>query len=53
VQRIPMRVSVSNAPGKPQLRVGMSVELSVATGHERGLPSFLTGWFTSSGADRG
>jgi membrane fusion protein, multidrug efflux system len=53
VQRIPMRVSVSNAPGKPQLRVGMSVELSIATGHERGLPSFLTGWFTSSGADRG
>src|SRR5882724_11875840 len=27
VQRIPMRVSVTNAPGKPQLRVGMSVEL--------------------------
>src|SRR5882724_11330576 len=53
VQRIPMRVSVTNAPGKPQLRVGMSVELSVATGHERGFPSFLTGWFGSSGADRG
>jgi membrane fusion protein, multidrug efflux system len=53
VQRIPMRVSVTNAPGKPQLRVGMSVELSVATGHERGLPGFLTGWFGSSGADRG
>ena len=53
VQRIPMRVSVANAPGKPQLRVGMSVELSVATGHERGFPSFLTRWFGSSGADRG
>jgi membrane fusion protein, multidrug efflux system len=53
VQRIPMRVSVTNAAGKPQLRVGMSVELSVATGHERGFPSFLTGWFGSSGADRG
>jgi membrane fusion protein (multidrug efflux system) len=53
VQRIPMRVSVANEPGKPQLRVGMSVELSVATGHERGFPSFLTGWFGSSGADRG
>jgi membrane fusion protein (multidrug efflux system) len=51
VQRIPMRVSVTNVPGKPQLRVGMSVELSVDTGHERGLPSFLTGWFGSSGAD--
>ena len=52
VQRIPMRVSVANAPGKPELRVGMSVELSIATGRERGLPSFLTGWF-GSGADRG
>src|ERR1700719_1986483 len=36
VQRIPMRVSVTNVPGKPQLRVGMSVVLSVDTGHERG-----------------
>jgi len=52
VQRIPMRVSVANAPGKPQLRVGMSVELSVETAHERGFPGFLTGWFGSSGADR-
>jgi membrane fusion protein (multidrug efflux system) len=53
VQRIPMRVSVANAPGKPQLRVGMSVELSVNTAHERGLPSFLTGWFGSSGDNHG
>jgi membrane fusion protein (multidrug efflux system) len=53
VQRIPMRVSVTNAPGKPQLRVGMSVELSVETAHERGVPSFLTGWFGSSGAEHG
>jgi membrane fusion protein (multidrug efflux system) len=53
VQRIPMRVTVADAPGKPQLRVGMSVELSVATGHERGFPTFLTRWFGSSGADRG
>jgi len=50
VQRIPMRVSVGNAPGKPQLRVGMSVELSVNTGHERGLPGFLTGWFSTPSA---
>ncbi len=53
VQRIPMRVSVTNAPGKPPLRVGMSVELSIDTGHERGFPSFLTGWFGASGADHG
>ena len=50
VQRIPMRVSVPNSPGKPQLRVGMSVELSVNTGHERGLPDFLTGWFSTPSA---
>jgi membrane fusion protein, multidrug efflux system len=53
VQRIPMRISVTNVPGKPQLRVGMSVELSVETAHARGFPSFLTGWFASSGAARG
>jgi membrane fusion protein, multidrug efflux system len=53
VQRIPMRVSVTNSPGKPQLRVGMSVELSIDTGHERGLPGFLTGWFSPSGAAHG
>jgi membrane fusion protein (multidrug efflux system) len=50
VQRIPMRVSVANSPGKPQLRVGMSVELSVNTGHERGLPNFLTGWLSTPSA---
>jgi len=46
VQRIPMRVS--NAAGKPPLRVGMSVEVNVDTGHERGLPSFITDLFGSS-----
>jgi membrane fusion protein, multidrug efflux system len=47
VQRIPMRVRVNNAPGKPALRAGMSVELNVDTGHERGLPSFITDLFGS------
>ncbi len=42
VQRIPMRVHVQNVPDKPPLRVGMSVELSVDTGHARGLPHFIT-----------
>jgi membrane fusion protein (multidrug efflux system) len=41
VQRIPVRVRVQNALGKPPLRVGMSVELSIDTGHARGLPSFI------------
>jgi membrane fusion protein (multidrug efflux system) len=45
VQRIPMRVSVSNVPGKPPLRVGMSVEVNVDTGHARGFPSFITDLF--------
>jgi len=53
VQRIPMRVRVNNASGKPPLRVGMSVELSVDTGHERGLPSFITDLSGSSEAERG
>jgi membrane fusion protein (multidrug efflux system) len=48
VQRIPMRIRVNNAPGKPPLRVGMSVELNVDTGHERGLPNFITDLFGSS-----
>src|SRR3982074_991917 len=47
VQRIPMRVRVSNAPGKPPLRVGMSVEVNVDTGHARGFPNFITGLFGS------
>jgi membrane fusion protein (multidrug efflux system) len=53
VQRIPVRVRVDNVPGKPPLRVGMSVELYVDTGHERGLPSFLMGLLGSPGAGRG
>jgi len=47
VQRIPMRVSVTNAPGKPPLRVGMSVEVNVDTGHARGFPGFITDLFGS------
>jgi membrane fusion protein, multidrug efflux system len=45
VQRIPMRVLVNNTPGKPPLRVGMSVEVNVDTGHARGFPNFITDLF--------
>src|SRR2546430_2580889 len=45
VQRIPMRILVNNVPGKPPLRVGMSVEGNVETGHARGFPGFITGLF--------
>jgi membrane fusion protein (multidrug efflux system) len=55
VQRIPMRVRVDDASGKPPLRVGMSVSLDVDTGHARGLPRFISGLFgasTAAGAER-
>ena len=45
VQRIPMRVRIDQEPGKPPLRVGMSAEVDVATGHSRGLPTFLSDLF--------
>jgi membrane fusion protein (multidrug efflux system) len=53
VQRIPMRVRVDNVDGRPPLRVGMSVELKINTGHKRGLPDFITRMFSSSKADHG
>ena len=37
VQRIPLRVRVDRAPGDPELRAGMSVEVSIDTGHTRSL----------------
>ncbi len=43
VQRIPMRVRLDLAAGKPPLRVGMSVVVDVDTGHARGLPRALQG----------
>jgi len=44
VQRIPLRVRIENQPGKPELRVGMSVQLYVDTGHPRGLPEPIARW---------
>ncbi len=53
VQRIPMRVRVDTSDSsRPPLRAGMSVEIDVDTGHARGLPSFLTGWFHSDARAR-
>jgi membrane fusion protein (multidrug efflux system) len=48
VQRIPMRVRIENEPGKPQLRVGMSVQLYVETAHPRGVPDAIARWFRAS-----
>ena len=46
VQRVPLRVRVDTGKGdQPLLRAGMSVEVSVDTGHARGLPKFVTNLF--------
>lgn len=37
VQRIPLRVRLDLSPGDPPLRAGMSVEVSIDTGHRRTL----------------
>jgi membrane fusion protein (multidrug efflux system) len=43
VQRIPMRVRIDTSDKSlPALRAGMSVEVDVDTGHQRGLPQFVT-----------
>ena len=43
VQRVPLRVRVDTSDTSlPPLRAGMSAEVSVSTGHARGLPHFLT-----------
>lgn len=49
VQRIPMRVSIEDAKGKPPLRVGMSTVVDVDTGHTRGLPDFVSKFLAGIG----
>jgi membrane fusion protein (multidrug efflux system) len=53
VQRIPMIVNFTDLANKPQLRVGMSVVVSVATGHTRGLPTLISKLFERSPDTRG
>jgi membrane fusion protein (multidrug efflux system) len=46
VQRVPLRIRVDRDKGDPSLlRAGMSVEVSIDTGHARGLPKFVTNLF--------
>jgi membrane fusion protein (multidrug efflux system) len=46
VQRVPMRIHLDvSDKSLPALRAGMSVVVDVDTGHARGWPHFLTGWF--------
>jgi membrane fusion protein, multidrug efflux system len=42
VQRVPVLLAIEQAPGQPPLRAGMTVTVSVDTGHRRGLPGFLS-----------
>lgn len=49
VQRMPMRIRIDTSDKNlPPLRAGMSVEVEVDTGHARGLPHFLAGWFSKA-----
>ena len=41
VQRIPVRVRIERPEGSPPLRAGMSVEVSIDTGHQRHLSDLL------------
>ncbi len=41
VQRIPLRIKVERAPGDPELRAGMSVVVSIDTGHVRRVADLL------------
>ncbi|WP_225603259.1 HlyD family secretion protein [Pseudomonas sp. PDM09] len=47
VQRIPVRIRIEDAAGKPPLRHGMSVEADVDTGRARGLPELISNLFVS------
>ncbi|MFO1319109.1 MAG: HlyD family secretion protein [Burkholderiales bacterium] len=38
VQRVPVRIDVEQPPGQPPLRAGMTVTVTVDTGHSNGLP---------------
>jgi membrane fusion protein (multidrug efflux system) len=53
VQRIPMIIHLTGLADKPQLRVGMSVIVSVDTGHARGLPTMITRLFDGFGKAQG
>ena len=46
VQRIPMRIRLDTGDkNQPGLRAGMSVVVDIDTGHQRGVPQFLTALF--------
>ena len=42
VQRVPVHLAIEQTPGRPPLRAGMTVTVTVDTGRSRGLPAFLS-----------
>ncbi|MGE0875113.1 MAG: HlyD family secretion protein [Burkholderiales bacterium] len=52
VQRVPVILDIEKAGGQPPLRAGMTVTVSVDTGHERELPGFLRALLRPALADR-
>jgi membrane fusion protein (multidrug efflux system) len=53
VQRMPIRVKIDPAEGKPPLRAGMSATVDVDTGHARGWPQFLQAWLPQGAKTHG
>ncbi len=52
VQRIPVRLKITNQDGKPPLRAGMSVEVSIDTQHRRSLPDVINSAMAWIGEDK-
>jgi membrane fusion protein (multidrug efflux system) len=50
VQRVPVRVEVEETADRPPLRAGMTVVISVDTGHERSAVDLLRAFFLPSRA---
>lgn len=44
VQRLPVRLKLTPAPGEPALRAGMSVTVTIDTGHKRPVPRWARSW---------
>ena len=52
VQRIPVRLTIEPQTDQPPLRAGMSVEVSIDTGHTRSLPSLIHSAMAWIGAEK-
>lgn len=50
VQRIPVRIAIEDTAGRPPLRAGMTVSVSVDTGRERGAVDLLREFFAPTRA---